>query len=309
MAREFRQSGFSNRAENEGHRLINKDGSFNVEKTGLRFFERFSLFHWLIHLSLLRFVSILFATYLVVNAIFAIIYMLCGPEAISGPIPETSSENFLHAFFFSTQTLTTVGYGSLYPISKAASLVASVEAFLGLLGFAMATGLLYGRFSRPKARILFSNRALIAPYRDGKGLMIRLANAKESQITNLSVIMTYSELWNEDGEIKRKFFALDLEIQEISALVTSWTLVHPVNEDSPLWDISEEKLKNKKSEIIIHLRGYDETYSQIVQTRASFTSDEIILNARFRKILGHNEEGKATIDLSTLSDFEVVSVS
>ena len=306
MAKEYRKSGFSDRAENEGHRLINKDGSYNVDKSGLNFFQRFSLFHWLIHLSFWKFLLFLLGIYLSVNAGFALVYTAIGLDSISGDVPDTFVACFIKAFYFSTQTMTTVGYGALYPQTNAASVTAAIEAFIGLLGFAMATGLLYGRFSRPKARILFSQHAVIAPYRDGKGLMIRLANAKESQITNLTARMTYSELISVDGEKKRKFYSLDLELDEISALVTAWTLVHPVVDGSPFTDINADELTRRKVEVIVHLRGYDETYSQIVQTRASFTSDEIVDDARFVKVLGHNDDGRATLDLDGLGRWERV---
>lgn len=302
----YRNSGFSDRAENEGQRLLNKDGSYNVEKSGLTFFERFSLFHWLLNLKLYKFVIFLFCVYLIVNGVFAVLYMLCGEHAISGASQLNTTNHFLHCFFFSTQTITTVGYGALHPVSTAALIIASVESFAGLLGFAIATGLLYSRFARPKARIIFSKNALISPYKERKALMIRLANAKESQLTQLVASMTFSQLEDRDGEKFRRYYLMQLEIEKINVLATSWTLVHPIDDKSPIYGSNKSDLENAKAEIMLQIQAYDETYAQQIQTRTSFTAVEMIWDAKFVRILGHNDAGKATLNLEGLSSYEAV---
>lgn len=300
-------SGFSSNTANEGERLLNKDGSFNIQKKGLNFFQRFSLFHSLINMSWAKFFIWLFIGYIFINLLFASSYLLIGTYRINGAHGQTGLEQFLDAFFFSTQTLTTVGYGSMSPIGILCNLIASTESFLGLLSFAMATGLLYGRFSKPKAKIIFSDKALIAPYHDKTGLMIRIANLRDSQLINMKAKILYSQIEQEStGEEKRKFYTLDLEISYISLLALSWTIVHPIDENSPLYDLDKKELQKRNIEIVLLLEGYDETYSQEVHTRTSYKVNEVLPNAKFISALGQNKEGKATISMDSISLYEKV---
>lgn len=295
-------TGFSAKAEKEGKRLLNKDGSFNVRKTGLRFMERFNVYHWLIGMSWPRFFLVLFSGYIFVNLLFATAYFIAGIEGLSGRHDNDVFGQFLEAFYFSSQTLTTVGYGFYSPISEFHSLLAAFESFMGLMSFAMATGLLYGKFSRPKTRLVFSENAIISPYKNGlNGLMIRLANAKDNQLTNVSAIMMVSWIDNNSEEQSRKYYSLSLEINSIYMMATSWTLVHPINEDSPIFGMSLEQLDECEAEVILQLEGFDETYSQHVHSRTSYKSDEIVWGAKFVSILGHDG------DYATLSMDEVGS--
>lgn len=296
-------SGFGSNASNEGYRLLNKNGSYNIQKNGLSFFQKFSLFHSLINMTWIQFFGFLFIGYLLVNLIFAGVYMLIGTSGLSGVSGVSDSEQFLDAFFFSTQTLTTVGYGAISPNTPSISLVASIESFVGLLGFAIATGLLYGRFSKPQAKIIFSDYALISPYREGKGLMIRIANLRDSQLINMKAKILFSQI-EEEG--KRKFYTLDLEINHISLLATSWTIVHPIDEHSPLFEVGKNEIAAKNVEIMLLLEGYDESYSQAIHARTSFKANEMIFDSKFVSILGHNEQGKSTVSLDALSNFEKV---
>ncbi|MCB9335222.1 MAG: hypothetical protein H6586_03680 [Flavobacteriales bacterium] len=299
----LKNSGFSSELKNEGNRLLKKSGEYNVEKQGLSFLQSFSLFHSLINMSWWLFIFWMFGAYLMINLIFSITYYIIGLEGIEG-MPENAS--LLDAFFYSTQTLTTVGYGGLYPKGKGISIVSAIEAFIGLLSFAVATGLLYGKFSRPKGKLIFSHNALIAPYNNGKGLMIRIANAKNSQLINASVRMILSWVENIDGKPKRDFYTLKLEMDKISMLATSWTVVHPINEDSPLFQVSIEELNNKDSELIVLFNSYDDTYNQEIYSRTSYKSNEIIGNAKFVSVLGHNEQGKSTVRLDKINEYEKV---
>lgn len=301
-------TGFSSRAENEGTRLLNKDGTFNVKKKGLYFLERFSVFHWLIKMSWFHFFLVMFLGYILINLLFASVYFLAGIEGLSGDHTSSVTAQFLDAFYFSTQTLTTVGYGYYSPISEFHSLLASFESFIGLMSFAMATGLLYGKFSKPKAGIVFSEKALISPYKnDEKGLMIRLANAKDNQIINLSAKMMVSWVDPKSKGMSRKYYLLKLEINAINMLATSWNVVHPINEDSPLFDLSIDELAARETEVILQLQGYDETYSQEVYTRTSYKMDEMVWGAKFDPILNH-EEGYATLNMAKLSSYKMMDL-
>lgn len=305
-SKESISTGFGSKLENEGKRLLNKDGSFNIEKIGVPFLTRFSLFHSLINISIGYFILVLLAFFLVVNSLFAFIYVSVGVEHL-GIAPGPFMSNFLNAFFFSSQTLTTVGYGAIAPTGILTNIIASFESFVGLLSFAMATGLLYGRFSKPRARLLYSKNMLVSPYQEGKALMFRLANAKDSSMINVKASMMFSVIEVENGEQKRKFYSLDLEIDRISLLASSWTVVHSINENSPFWHMKKEDVINNNIEVFIQVEGYDETYSQHVYARTSYKKDEIIFNARFLKILGRDERtGKATASLDKISDYEVI---
>lgn len=302
-------TGFSNRIENEGDRLLNKDGSFNVRKTGLQFLERFNVFHWLIKMSWFRFFVIMFISYITINLAFASLYFLAGIEGLSGDHSNSILDQFLDAFYFSTQTLTTVGYGYFSPIGEFHSLLASFESFIGLMSFAMATGLLYGKFSKPKSGIIYSKNALISPYREeGKGLMIRIANAKDNQLINLSATLIISWINISPKGNTRKYYFLKLEMSKVDLLATSWTLVHPIDEDSPIYEMTIDDLKSKNVEIIVQLQGYDESYSQEIHSRTSYKSEEIIWGAKFISIMGHDKDGSILkldgLDLYELTEFD-----
>ncbi|MDX1653559.1 MAG: ion channel [Brumimicrobium sp.] len=302
--KESLNTGFGSNVSNEGTRLLNKDGTFNTHKKGLSFFERFSMFHLLISMHWTYFFLLLLLGYTLINLLFATVYFMIGTDGIRGIQSTDGTDSFIDAFFFSAQTLTTVGYGAMSPASKTIGIVSTFESFIGLLGFALATGLLYGRFSKPKAKLLFSDYALISPYGNMKGLMIRVANQRDSQLINLTAKLAFSQTTKEGSETKRKFFLLPLEIETIQLLTTSWTIVHPIDEESPLYGISERDLKKRDIELMLFLEGYDETYAQNVHSRSSYKSSEILPGKRFKKILGHNDEGKATVQLDELSVFE-----
>ncbi len=306
-AKEIKDSGFSNVAETEKGRLLNKDGTSNYKKLGLGFFQGFSAYHWLISMKAWQFFVFIFAAYGAINVIFASLYILVGIDQLVDSSIIEIDNYFLRAFFFSTQTLTTLGYGQMSPVGIGANAVASLEAFVGLLMFALLTGLLYGRFSKPKAKLIFSKNALIAPYKEGmKGLMVRLANTKRSTITNVKARVVVSYVITKNEEKVRKYFNLPLEMDKISLLTTSWTLVHPLDDESPITALKKEELELSAVELIIQIEGFDETYNQQVSSRTSYVFGEIVFNAKFKKILHHDEDGIPFINLGELSEFELV---
>ena len=305
----IKNTGFSSIPENEGSRLINKDGTVNIKRSGLKFSERFDVFHWLINMSWLTFFSVLLVGYILVNIAFAIIYMGMGIEGLSGVHSTSIPQQFLEAFYFSSQTLTTLGYGAVSPISTPHNLVASFEAFIGLLSFATSTGLLYGRFSKPKSKILFSKNALISPYKESEtGLMVRLVSSKNDQLINVNASMTLSYLDRTGNQSSRKFQKLEIEISHIELLASSWTIVHPISENSMLNTLSQTELDTLDLEILLHIDGYDETYSQQIHTRTSYKFNELVWGAKFVSILGHNTDEQATLCLDKFNDFDLVSL-
>ena len=224
-------------------RFINKNGSLNVERTG---FSNWTLYHQLTEASWIGFFMYVIFYYVLVNSIFAIVYLLIGVESFGGVDSGKLVENFSQTFFFSVQTFTTVGYGMMNPIGMAANWVASLEALVGLLSAAVATGLLFSRFSRPVAQILYSKNAVIAPFQNGKAFMIRVANTRDNKIMNLEAKI--SATWHEEvnGEEIRKYALLKLERDRVFLFPLSWTIVHPLNEESPFYTKGEEELEKMR---------------------------------------------------------------
>ncbi len=243
------QTGFGTNASNYGGRFLAKDGSANIEKRGLPFFDQISWFHTLLRLPAWKFQLMIFLVFIFVNFIFATIYYFIGIEHLNGIIASSEIEKFGQIYFFSAQTFTTVGYGHISPEGFLTSAVASGEALIGLLGFAIATGLFYGRFSRPKAHLKFSENAIIAPFQGGKSLMIRVASYKNTNLTDAEAKLTLAMTVEENGVYVNRFFPLDLEYSTINALTLSWTLVHHITEESPLFEFTKDDFANEKGEV------------------------------------------------------------
>lgn len=293
-------------AERSRERFLNRDGSFNVVRHGLPFLESLSPYHSLLTISWSRFHAVLVGSYLVANAAFGLAYLACGPNALEGA--GNLGTGFARAFFFSVETFSTIGFGNITPAGLAANVVMTVEALLGLLWVAMATGLLFARFSRPTARILFSRRAVVAPYRGITALMFRVANGRTNQLIDVKTRVMLGRLVTEDGRKTRRFFDLPLERAEVMFFPLSWTIVHPIDEASPLWALGEEGFRAADSEVLMLLSGTDETFSQTVHARTSYKPDEVAWNARFSGIFDSPVEGEhLAIDIRRLSDIEPLS--
>ncbi|MFP7656680.1 ion channel [Chryseobacterium proteolyticum] len=211
--------------------------------------------------------------------------------------------NLLMCFFFSSQTFTTVGYGRIAPVGFLASLVATFEAFLGLLTFAIATGLFYGRFSRPRAYLRFSDIAVIAPFRDTSALMFRLAPYKNNALTDAEVIVSVAIEVIEDGVPKSNFYRLETQLGKINTLALNWTVVHKIDENSPFYGFSEEDFKNTDIELIVQVRAFDEVFSNTVVQRSSYVTGEIIYGAKFVPMYYPNKDNQSTIlDLDKINE-------
>jgi inward rectifier potassium channel len=284
-------------------RIINNDGSFNVHKQGHSWSIRDS-FQYLVTLSWGVFLCLVVVSFIVLNLVFASIYVMVGVEHILGYNPAMG--DWLNAFFFSVQTLTTIGYGHLAPDGLLMNLVVCCEAIFGLLGFALATGLMYARFSRPTARIKFSNTMLIAPYKEITSLQFRLANGRDNVLMDaqVKVLLTLTEHHGDNR--KRQFYQLDLETDLITFFPLTWTVVHPITEDSPLYKMSLADLRKFETEVLISFRAFDDTYSETIYTRYSYTHDEIEENKKFVPAFVIEHSGKTILDLNKLSKVEKV---
>lgn len=288
-------TGFGSNASNYGGRFINKDGSANIKKVGIDFVESISWYHTMLNIPRWKFMLIIFIFYSAVNFIFACLYCLIGVEHLNGISAATFTEKFGQAFFFSAQTFTTVGYGHISPTGFWASFIASLEALFGLLSFAIATGLFYGRFSKPKAHIRFSENAIIAPFQGGKALMMRIAPYKNTNLTDAEAKITLGMRIEENGMEVNRFFPLELEYDRVNALTLSWTLVHPITEDSPLFGFAENDFKTHIGEIIIYIKAFDEMYSNTVAIRSSYTFEEIIYGVKYVQMYENSKDSSKTV--------------
>lgn len=302
---DYKDLGLSDKVTSQAGRAINKDGTFNIRKRGLRFLEQYSFFHALITVKWWKFYGIIVLTYCILNVFFAFLYMLAGYHNLSGMVAGSFLEQFFESFFFSTQTFTTVGYGRINPVGFASNIIASVESLVGLMSFALATGILYGRFSRPVEKFIYSDNLLVAPYKDITALMFRIANAKNNVLSNVDVELMLSMNVTENGTQIRKFYELQLERKRINFLTLSWTVVHPVDEQSPLSGYEKQDFIDADVEVLILINGYDDTYGQNVHARHSYKYYEFIWNAKFTPMFKRSDDEQYTIlELDKISEYQ-----
>ena len=298
-------TGFGTNAANYGGRLLKHDGTPNIEKRGIGFFARLSWFHSMLSIPAWRFFLIILFFYISVNFLFTLAYYFIGVEHLVGLKTSSETEKFMEAFFFSTQTYTTVGYGRISPSGFLMNAVSSFHALIGLLSFAVATGLMYGRFSRPKAFIKFAEQAVIAPYKDITALMIRLTPFKNTTLTDAEAKITLVIMADDNGKTMNQFFNLDLELSSINALTLSWTIVHPITKDSPLYNLTEQDFKNIKGELIVFVKAFDDMFSNTVIARTSYTFKEIVYGAKFVPMFHRDHQKDTTVlELDKLSVME-----
>jgi inward rectifier potassium channel len=281
-------------------RLFSRSGQINAVRIGLSKNEFHDLYHKLLSGSLWRLLAFLMVGYFGVNLVFAILYSLCGHSAIQG-VDGEGAQFFFENFFFSVQTLSTIGYGRVAPVSFMANVIASFEAFFGMLLIAIGSGLLFARFSRPTARVLFSKNALIN-FQDGERcLVFRMANCRLNQIVEaqISLILVRDEVTAE-GEHYRNFFELELERTKTPAFVMSLTAVHPINARSPLFGKSIDQLREVRAEIIATLTGTDDTFNQTIHARFSYTPDEILEGQVFEDMLIRRADGILEVRLDLI---------
>ena len=289
-------TGFGNNPNSYGGRFINKDGSFNLKREGISIFDKFSVFQRMLNLSTFKFGALILVYYFIMNALFTIAYVMVGSDQLQGIVGTTPWAHLKETFFFSTQTFVTVGYGRINPIGDAASVIASLESLTGYLSFAIITGLIYGRFSRPKSFLAFSSNAVIAPYKDKTALMFRFASYKDNHIlTNVEIKVNVALQVEENGKPSFRFYDLALERYKVDSLPMNWTVVHAIDENSPLFGYTESDYKTSDVEIYVLITSFDDIYSSPVLQRTSYTYHEIKFNAKFIPMYRESEDGKMTI--------------
>jgi inward rectifier potassium channel len=277
-------------------RIIDKNGKFNVRRRGGTWHDLHPYLQ-LINMGWLPFLGWLFLGYLVINTGFALAYFRLGPGQLAGADAATETGRFLNCFFFSAHTLSTVGYGSIAPKGMGANIVAALESLAGVLGFAVATGLLFGRVSRPSAKIGFSQNMLMAPYQDITSLQFRVVNRRANDLMEIEARMLLMTVETVNGEQVRAYRQLKLEREEVLFMPLTWTVVHPIDNESPLWGITPEQFERQQSEVMILIKAYDDTFSQTVFARYSYRHDEVIWNRRFAPAFEVNDDGDLVLDL------------
>ncbi len=284
-------------------RLLNRDGSFNVQRRG-RGLHAFLAYSNLVSTSWGRFLVFVGALYLALNGCFAVLFDACGPRGLVNTIDTGITSPFLKAFFFSIHTSATIGYGSTVPVGLATNLLVALESVVSMLGIALVTGLVFARFSRPVADILFSQKAVMSWIGDLRAFEFRIINTRNNQLIDLHVRLLVSRFErNPSGSEVRRYYPLTLERESVVFFPLSWTVVHVIDKNSPLYGVTEQELCSSGAEFLILLTGMDETFSQVVNTRSSYRASEVIWDAKFNDIFVYDPEGRmAGIDMKRFHD-------
>lgn len=312
MARPLHLRGNANRTEDPGigtgfdkplDRVMGRDGKFRVERSA-----RIALtdgFTSLTTMRPLRLLATIFSGYFLLNLVFAGLYLLVGVEQIGNADLASLSGKWMTAMGMSLETLTTVGYGSLYPTTGMTWLVAGVEGVFGILGFSLIGAVIFARFARPTAQIAHSEVALVAPFKEGWSIQMRLANKRNTMLSQVdaSLMLVLSDIDHGAGQLS--YFNLPLQLDHVNYLPLSWTLVHPLGPDSPLAGMSVKDLEQRRAEMILTIRGVDEVYMQQVIARMSYRYDEIVWGGRFLRAFSA-KDGTMHLDLGMISDHEQV---
>ncbi len=299
-------TGFSANADNVGGRFINRDGTFNLRREGISFMRRYSVYHHMLTLPRWKFFGFLMLVYFILNLLFTGIYLLVGLDQLQGVIATDWWGKFKEAYFFSTETFTTVGYGRVNPIGDGANLVASIEAMAGFLSFALATGLMYGRFSRPRSFLLFSDFALVSPFKGGRALMFRFASFKDNHtLTDVEIRVNIGlRVPQDNGLMEYRYYDLGLERTRVESLPMNWTVVHPIDDKSPINGFNWEDMKDADVELYVLIRGFDDIYSNYVLQRTSYTYNEIQFDRKFLPMYRESDDGQTTIlELHKLNEY------
>ncbi|MEO1430807.1 MAG: ion channel [Cyanobacteria bacterium J06633_8] len=279
-------------------RLVSPDGDFNVVRKGVSKFDWDDLYHALLTLSWLKLFVVVGAGYIITNILFAFLYLAAG-----NGIENMREGDFFDAFFFSVQTMATIGYGAMYPKTLSANILVAIEALLGLVGVSVGSGLVFARFSLPKARVMFSRIAVVTRHNNVPTLMFRVGNKRQSWILDaqVNVSLVTNEI-TQEGEAMRRFYKLPLFRNQSSLFALTWTVMHPITESSPLYGITLEEMQEKEMEILVTLTGIDETVSDNIHAHHSYIPTEILWNYKFVDILSKTRNGKRSVDYSCFHD-------
>jgi inward rectifier potassium channel len=275
-------------------RIVARDGSESVRRLGLSKPWHGDLYHRMLTLGWFGFMGLAAVIYVAANLIFAWLYWL-EPDSVSNAKPGS----FLDLFFFSVETFATVGYGVMAPQTLYSNVIMTIETLVGIMTVALTTGLLFARVSRPTAQVMFAKVAVIDTYNGAPALMVRMGNQRRSQIIEASVGLTLlrSETTSE-GRYMRRFHDLALLRPRTPVFALSFTAIHLIDAESPLFGVTAEALASSESELLVTVTGLEETMGQTVHARASYLPDDIRMGVRYVDIFGRDEHGRRSIDYS-----------
>lgn len=297
-------------------RTINPDGSYNMERKTGRLFGNFFLYHWLLTTSWTNYWLSVLGFYFVMNVLFATAYYITGVNTLNGMQGNDEFTKFVYCFFFSAQSFTTVGYGAINPITEFSNFIATIEAFTGLMTFALATGTLYGRFSKPVSRIKYSPNIIIAPFRDMTGMQFMIANELNTSLMEMEARVNLS--WSEEdtdpqtgelnGKTIRRFQQVKLEIDKIMMFPTNWVINHPIDEESALYGKTLQEIQQMDFEIYILIKGFDDVFSQTIYSRHSYMANQFVWGAKFKRPFHINDHGRMVMDLTKVGEYDKVDL-
>jgi inward rectifier potassium channel len=288
-----------------GYRLLNRDGSYNVRLENGSAWSRFVSYYTFLAMPWPRFFAVFAAVYALANLLFAFLYLAAGPGQLGG---DEHLSRFLRAFFFSVHTFATVGYGSISPIGTLANVIVTVESFASWVVFALFAGMIFARFSRPVAGIRYSSNAVIAPYRDTVAFEFRVVNFKYNPLFNLEATLTLSRFEHTGNGRERRYHTLKLEREKVAFFPLNWTVVHAIENNSPLVGWTREMLIEAEAEFFVMITAMDDTYSQTVNSRASYTAQEVLYGRKF-VMMYEQQERQMVLDLAKLDATEAVGSS
>jgi inward rectifier potassium channel len=255
-------------------------------------------YHVLLTMPLPAFFAVMAGAFLLINGFFGGLYAL-DPNGVSGARPG----DFADAFFFSVQTLGTLGYGVMAPRSPYANIVVTAEVFVGIFNLAIATGLLFARISRPTARIMFSGRAVVTDFEGSPALIFRAANRRRNLVVEAEVsVSLLHDVVTAEGVTMRRFDDLPTVRARSPLFFMTWTVIHRIDEASPLFGETRDHLLAKKAEILVVMKGIDETFVSTIHARASYSPHEVIWGAHLADIFSYGEDGRLAIDFRRFHD-------
>ncbi len=299
----IRNTGFGDNPETENWTIFDKDGSPNVKLKGMRRQDRFSLYHHLLNISWFKFFGLALLYYIVTNFVFALIYFALSKTGDTITFSD-SVPRFWDCFFFSTHTLTTVGYGNVHPVGFFTNIVASFEMFLGLLNIAIWSGLMYGKFSKPVAYVRFSDNLLVNLDENNEvyEIMFRLAPYKSEVVfSDAHIDLMIMVRQNIDGKQRYRFYTITPELADIKSLALNWTIVHKVDGDSPLQNFKKEQFQNDNYQLLVYFGAYDEYYANSVKRRKIYDSTDVVFNRQYETMY-YAESDYTTLNLNKLNN-------